>query len=445
LPTSSKLAIRSEGLGKRYKIGPSSGGTPFAYRSLREDAAKGIAGLLRRKPAEEAERWFWALKDVSFEIAIGERVGIIGRNGAGKSTMLKVLSRITSPTEGRAEVRGRVGSLLEVGTGFHPELTGRDNIFLSGAILGMHRSVIKAQLDEIIEFAGVSRFIDTPVKRYSSGMYLRLAFSVAAHLEPDILLVDEVLAVGDADFQKKCLGRMEDIGSSGRTVLFVSHSIPAILRLCDRVLLLDGGSLVADGKAQDVIGQYMHCGLGSSAERHWTSADDAPGDEVVRLKSVRVWVDGETTEEVDIRRPVDVEVQYWHVADQSEHRPSANLYFYNEDGILLFLTGDSANVEWRKAERRSGVVTATCRIPANFFAEGRIFVHTCISSINPVVVHLMERDTVSFQVVDRSSGDGVRGEWVGEFPGVLRPMLDWDVRIEPGVGTLKALDTRAGA
>ncbi len=240
---SSEIAIRAENIGKRYRIGATQG--IGRYRSLREDIA-GLATARRRK-AERAERDFWALKDVSFEIKAGETVGIIGRNGAGKSTMLKILARITPPTSGRGETVGRVGSLLEVGTGFHPELTGRENIQLSAAIMGMRRSEVLTRFDDIVEFAGLAKFLDTPVKRYSSGMYMRLAFSVAAHLEPEILLVDEVLAVGDAAFQKKCLGKMEDLSGTGRTVLFVSHSMPSVLRLCPRVILLDGGHLTADG------------------------------------------------------------------------------------------------------------------------------------------------------------------------------------------------------
>jgi lipopolysaccharide transport system ATP-binding protein len=238
---------------------------------------------------------------------------------------------------------------------------------------------------------------------------------------------------------------MEEIGSSGRTVLFVSHSIPAILRLCDRVLLLDGGALVADGKAHEVIARYMHSGLGSSAERHWTNPEEAPGDDVARLKSVRVSVDGEVTEEVDIRKPVDIELQYWHLPEQTELRPLGTLLFYDEDGVLLFISLDSNNVEWRTTRRRRGLVTATCSIPGNFFAEGRIFVHASVRSINPVVVHLLERDAVSFQVVDRSQVDGVRGEWVGDYPGVVRPMLEWTVDVQPIAGTERRLESRAGA
>ncbi len=256
----SQYAIRVDHLGKRYRIGERE-----TYRALRDTLTSALTAPLRRvwsRNATSASNTIWALKDVSLEIEPGEVLGVIGHNGAGKSTLLKILSRITEPTEGRAEVRGRVGSLLEVGTGFHPELTGRENIFLNGAILGMKRSEIARRFDEMVAFAGVERFIDTPVKRYSSGMYLRLAFAVAAHLEPEILLVDEVLAVGDAAFQKKCLGRMSEVAREGRTVLFVSHNLPSIEKLCQRVVVIDGGRVIASGDPVSSIATY----LGARAE-----------------------------------------------------------------------------------------------------------------------------------------------------------------------------------
>jgi lipopolysaccharide transport system ATP-binding protein len=418
-----------EGLGKRYRLGPSAG-AGSRYRSLRDELMRPFRRRSEGPPP--AGREIWALRDVSFEIGAGERVGIIGRNGAGKSTLLKLLSRITTPTEGRAVIRGRVGSLLEVGTGFHPELTGRDNIFLSGSILGMRRAEIRAKTDEIVEFAGVAPFLDTPVKRYSSGMYLRLAFAVAAHLEPDVLLVDEVLAVGDADFQKKCLGRMEAIGRTGRTVLFVSHSMPSILRLCERVILLDQGGVVADGDARTVLRRYLDSGLGSSAERGWETAA-APGDEVARLRAVRVRNDvGTVTEEIDIRRSAVVEVEYWHLADETA-QPTVTLHFANEDGVVLFVSSDLTDRRWRAAPRRPGVVTARCEIPGNFLAEGPVLVTVTLTSITPPQLHALERDAVSFQVVDRSDGDGVRGVYASDWPGVVRPMLEWTVEVDDAV------------
>ncbi|MHB2169130.1 ABC transporter ATP-binding protein [Alsobacter sp. R-9] len=270
----SDVVIRAEGLGKKYLIGHEE--RKERYTALRDVIARQARGLARSardllagRPSiagDEIEE-FWALRDVDFEIRCGDVVGIIGRNGAGKSTLLKILSRITEPTAGRVTIRGRVASLLEVGTGFHPELTGRENIYLNGAILGMTRAEIRRKFDEIVDFAGVERFLDTPVKRYSSGMYVRLAFAVAAHLEPEILVVDEVLAVGDADFQKKCLSKMRDVGGSGRTVLFVSHNLAAVQALCDRGLLLQQGAKLADGAVNETLLRYASSAGGAAFRR----------------------------------------------------------------------------------------------------------------------------------------------------------------------------------
>jgi ABC-type polysaccharide/polyol phosphate transport system ATPase subunit len=268
-----KAAIQIEGLGKRYRLGEHHGeGT-----DLRESAVRLAARLRGRKPPERSE--FWSLRDVSFEVEEGQALGVVGSNGAGKSTLLKIISNITFPTEGVSRTRGRVGSLLEVGTGFHRELTGRENTFLNGAILGMSRKEVTRRLDEIVEFAGLQAFLDTPVKRYSSGMYLRLGFAIAAHLEADILLVDEVLAVGDVEFQRRCLGKMNEIGQSGRTVVFISHNMEAVARLCPRSIWLDKGHLRAVGETGDVIRQYTR-----------SSGRDAGGFvvEVDRTKAVQV-------------------------------------------------------------------------------------------------------------------------------------------------------------
>ena len=252
-------ACRAERLGKRYRVSRAAPRGNFGYRTLQEELVRLATAPWRRfrnRPSAEQSEDFWAIRDADFEIQRGEVVGIIGRNGAGKSTLLKILSRITKPTTGRVELQGRVGSLLEVGTGFHPELTGRENIYLNGAILGMSRREIDRNFDEIVAFAEVERFLDTPVKRYSSGMYVRLAFAVAAYLEPEILIVDEVLAVGDMAFQRKCLGRMKEVGRTGRTVLFVSHNMPAVESLCTRAILLDEGRVVRDGEVADLVGEY---------------------------------------------------------------------------------------------------------------------------------------------------------------------------------------------
>lgn len=427
--SSDTATVRLERVGKRYAIGdaPEAG----SYRTLRETITRGPRGM------RSSRREHWALKDVSLTVQPGERVGIIGRNGAGKSTLLKIIAQITQPTEGHGEVRGRVGSLLEVGTGFHPELTGRDNILLNGVILGMRRREISDKIDQIVEFAGMSRYLDTPVKRYSSGMYLRLAFAVAAHLDSDVLLVDEVLAVGDADFQRKCIGRMAEIGQEGRTLLFVSHSMPAVLRLCPRVVLLDGGRLAADGGSQTVVRFYMDADGGSAAERAWED-NGGPGDDLARLAAVRVLVDGRPSDEIDIRRPVDIEVEYVRLTSDPAVRPSVNLHLVNEDGVKLFVTNDFTERTWHELPSTTGRVRSRCRIPGNFLAEGRVFVTAAVSSYNPTVVHAIENDAVSFHIVDRSEGDGVRGPYVNEWPGVVRPLLDWALEWQPLPGAARS-------
>lgn len=291
----SNLAIQVENLGKLYHIGR----LQQQHDTLRDalvdlNPLPRVSRILRKGRPRTLENprqdeTIWALKDISFEVACGEVVGIIGRNGAGKSTLLKILSRITEPTEGRAKIHGRVGSLLEVGTGFHPELTGRENIYLNGAILGMRRAEIEHSFDEIVAFAEIEKFIDTPVKRYSSGMYVRLAFAVAAHLEPEILLVDEVLAVGDAQFQKKCLGKMDDVARAGRTVLFVSHNMSAVQRLCDRSVMLDGGRMVAEGPTPDVVARYLAVSTHTALPADWVDLSSAARTGTGRARFTELW------------------------------------------------------------------------------------------------------------------------------------------------------------
>jgi lipopolysaccharide transport system ATP-binding protein len=421
------IAVSAKGIAKLYRIGTQQD----PYGRLTESLWNGLTAPFRRRKAKDDAQDFWALRDVSFDIPRGSAVGIIGRNGAGKSTLLKILSRITEPTSGKAELHGRVGSLLEVGTGFHSELTGRENVFLSGAILGMQRAEILRRFDEIVEFADVTAFLDTPVKRYSSGMKVRLGFAVAAFLEPEILLVDEVLAVGDAEFQKKCLGKMAEIGKGGRTVVFVSHSMPAVLRLCDRAILLEKGVAISDGPTSQVIHRYLESDLGRTSARIWTDPLEAPGNEVARLRAIRVLrADGSPADEVDVREPVDVEVTYAS-EHPGEHRPSVGVHFYNDDGVCLFATHDWNNRDSQATPRRPAVVTSRCHIPANLLAEGRITLTVSVATVNPLVNHAVERDAVAFVVADRSEGDGVRGEYANEWPGVVRPWLDWDVSSAP--------------
>ncbi|HWS71304.1 MAG TPA: ABC transporter ATP-binding protein [Thermoanaerobaculia bacterium] len=416
-------AIDVEHIAKRYVIG---GVKELGYKTIRDS----ISGMFRRRATTPSVReTIWALRDVSFSAAEGEVIGIIGRNGAGKSTLLKVLSRITEPTEGRARMRGLVGSLLEVGTGFHPELTGRENIFLNGAILGMPRAEIVRKLDEIVAFAEVEQFLDTPVKRYSSGMYVRLAFAVAAHLDTDVLIVDEVLAVGDASFQRKCLNKMEDVGKQGRTVLFVSHNLSSVTRLCPRAILIDAGRVVRDGPSHEVVRSYLHSDLGTTAAREWRNASEASGNDWVKLRAIRVRDDaGAVSDKIDIRKPADIELEWDVLRDGRVLVP--NLHFFNQEGLMLFVSSD-LDVEWRGRPRPPGRYVSTVRVPGNFLAEGTVVVGAAVSTMDPVEVHFYERDAVAFEVVDALAGDSVRGDYGGDMPGVVRPLLPWRNRYEP--------------
>jgi lipopolysaccharide transport system ATP-binding protein len=415
----SKPIISVENLGKKYIIGENIYGR--GARTFRDLFDQKLRNLFSRgEERKKADTILWALKDVSFDVTQGEVVGIIGRNGAGKTTLLKVLSRITEPTEGQVTIRGRVASLLEVGTGFSGELTGRENIFLNGSILGMKKAEIKKRFDEIVTFAEVEKFIDTPMKRYSSGMYVRLAFAVAAHLEPEILLVDEVLAVGDAEFQKKCLGKMSDVAKQGRTVLFVSHNMAAVTRLCQKGILLAEGKLVVDSNIYEVTSQYLTSGFGTSAERIWHDARTAPGDEVVRLKAVRVKSQGNVSDTVDIRYPFIIEMEYINFKKDAEL--ISVFSFINEQGIILFIAADFDEKQSQK--KPIGLFKARCSIPGNFFAEGRVNVVAEVSTRYPIYqIHFLEFDSVSFQVVDKNEPGSVRAGWGRNIPGVIRPKI----------------------
>lgn len=430
------IAIEVSGLGKKYSLGQMQ-----SYKTLRDVLANAFTAPARKmssaaKTAETVAHRpdFWALRDASFEIERGEVVGFIGRNGAGKSTLLKILSRITEPTEGRANMYGRLGTLLEVGTGFHPELTGRENVYLNGAIIGMKRAEINSHFDEIVEFSGVEKFLDTPVKRYSSGMQVRLAFAVAAHLDPEIMIVDEVLAVGDAQFQAKCMGKMSDIASQGRTVLFVSHNMSAVERLCTRAVLLESGRLVADGPVNEVAARYLKTDTGTTAERRWSDASTAPQSEFVRLLNVRVRDEaGETVEAADIKRPVGVEIEY---EVKKAEILSPNIHVFDDQGTLAFITNDSYDPRWGEHPRQPGRWKSTCWIPGNLLSEGTYSLGVAVGTMHSGFVHFNERDVVSFQVMESGSpGPSARGTFPGPFPGVIRPLLDWTSElIEPPLG-----------
>jgi homopolymeric O-antigen transport system ATP-binding protein len=412
-------AITADGLSKKYRIGQYRA----AYGTLRDSIMHGV-GRMRHGHLHDPPKEIWAVRDVSFEARAGEVLGVIGPNGAGKSTLLKILTRITAPTEGRAEIRGRVGSLLEVGTGFHPELTGRENIYLNGAILGMKRGEINQKFDAIVGFSGVEKFIDTPVKRYSSGMFVRLAFSVAAHFEPEVMIVDEVLAVGDADFQRRSLGRMETLGESGRTVLFVSHNLQAILQLCDRAILLEHGRVVKDGPTNEVVAYYEEQTVGGGAQAVWEDPDDAPGNDLVRLQSVRI-VDesGQLSPTVDVRQPVGLELSFRVLRDGDPVMPKIKIT--DQHGAICFNAMDTSS-RWEQPAP-PGDYVATAWIPGNLLNEGRFSVDVDVVTLaSPKLIpNASAYRIAAFHVYDPAEGDSARGLFTGQWRGVVRPLLEW--------------------
>lgn len=411
-------SITIEGIGKHYRLGAQRA----AYGTLRDTIADAVR---RRGRSERGRREIWALRDVSLSIEEGEVVGLIGRNGAGKSTLLRILTRITAPTEGRAVIKGRIGSLLEVGTGFHPELTGRENIFLNGSILGMKRSAIASKFDGIVEFAGVEQFVDTPVKRYSSGMYVRLAFAVAAHLEPEILLVDEVLSVGDAEFQKRCLGRMEDLSQSGRTVVFVSHNMQTLTQLCDRAVLLEGGTVVQDGDAPEVVARYLQQNAGAGST--WLAGADDPGqtDGTARLVSVRaIHADGTPADMADIRQPVGIEITFTVL--EAGHCMVPKIKLVDARGQVAFNAIDTSP-RWH-TPAPPGEYRTIAWIPGNLLSEGLVIVDASVVAVNTTRFqhHAGKFEAISFHVQDPGEGDSARGLFLGQWKGAVRPLLEWE-------------------
>jgi len=406
--------IKAQDLSKRYQLGKRDA----AYATLREALVSAASAPLRilRRNGNGAERALWALRDVNFEIGQGEVVGIIGRNGAGKSTLLKILSRVTEPTTGRVELYGRVGSLLEVGTGFHPELTGRENIFLNGSILGMMRKEIEQKFDEIVAFAEVEKFLDTPVKRYSSGMYVRLAFAVAAHLEPEILVVDEVLAVGDHAFQQKCLSKMQDVSIHGRTVLFVSHNMGAISRLCQRCILLDHGRIVASGPTASTVQTYMTSGLMQRAEFVQSEAVE----KAINLLRIAL-----VDENDQVRSDVPYDRQLRFVLDYEVNKTvtgtSVGIGLFTVDGTCAFVTGDFDSHPELLGARQPGRYRTTVEIPPRWLNTGRYTVTVYIANASSGVVY-DQLEAIVFNVVDTGTPGSRHGV---ERKGVLQPILDW--------------------
>ncbi|MBI5075492.1 MAG: ABC transporter ATP-binding protein [Nitrospirae bacterium] len=426
----SEVVIRAENLFKEYRLGTISHGT--LYRDLqswwarlrnKEDPNSIIASPQSFTP--HASRFtssenphMLALNNVSFEVKRGEVLGIIGKNGAGKSTLLKILSEVTSPTKGQVKIKGRVASLLEVGTGFHPELTGRENIYLNGAILGMTKKEIADKFEEIVAFAEIEKFIDTPVKRYSSGMYVRLAFAVAAHLEPEILIIDEVLAVGDAAFQKKCLGKMGEVSKEGRTVLFVSHNMTAIKTLCERVIWLEAGQIADDGYAAEVVSHYLLRGSQSVYDQLWPDRTTAPGNDKVRLRRARIMPETATGKsELTVMTPLTLEFECWSLMPSAELNFSMHLY--NEEGLCILADGSESMIIGKE------LFKGTCRVPGKLLNEGsyRVMIMVVRDGMSIYTHH----DLLRFDVHDIER----QGGWTGRWPGVVRPKFAWNITSLP--------------
>jgi len=417
--------IKVENLSKQYRIGAHEG-----YKTFREtlvDTVKvpfqRLSSLLSapRSKLSSPDDTIWALKDVSFEVKRGEVVGIIGRNGAGKSTLLKILSRITEPTKGRVELKGRIGSLLEVGTGFHPELTGHENVYLYGAILGMDRWEVTRKFDEIVAFAEIEKFIDTPVKRYSSGMYMRLAFAVAAHMETEILLVDEVLAVGDAAFQKKCLGKMGDVSKEGRTVLFVSHNMAAVQSLCRQAIWLNDGRIVGQGESSQIISNYLQSSLSSLTEQIWKDMSTAPGNQNVRIHRAEIRPDkGSKSDPITIRSPFVIEFEYWNLKPSSYLNLS--IVVYDEKGVAIFNTAPINEPVWHGRPFPVGLFRSACHVPGDLLNDGIHRVELLVVKDQGIIVYKHD-DILTFEIRDAVE---TRGAWHGKWIGAIRPNLDWN-------------------
>ncbi|MDQ1088735.1 MULTISPECIES: ABC transporter ATP-binding protein [unclassified Siphonobacter] len=409
-------AIQIENISKRYYIDHQrKNGGPSGLKESLVNGVKSIFGSKSSENTVSEKEEFWALKDVSFDVAQGDRIGIVGHNGAGKSTMLKVLSRITEPTTGRVTVRGRIASLLEVGTGFHQELTGRENIFLNGAILGMKQAEIKQHFDEIVAFAGIEKFLDTPVKRYSSGMFVRLGFAIAAHLEPEILIIDEVLAVGDAEFQRKCLGKMKDVSDSGRTILFVSHNLTAVQSLCNRAVFMNRGQMVAVGETGQIITDYMSKINQTSLIREWLTPEQAPGNDQVRIRKIELIPQFEVGQtRIDVRTPIKLRFEFWNFVKNA--KLNLSMHFNSMTGETIF------NLASPQIEANPGLITGEVNLPGNFLNDGTYTITMMIvKDASTVLYHLQE--SVMFEIDDYRGGV----EWYGKWPGSVRPYFPFSI------------------
>jgi lipopolysaccharide transport system ATP-binding protein len=416
----SDIAIRIENLSKQYKIVTKQ----QYHENFRDQLMEGLRSIFRQneriRPDKET---IWALKNISFEVKKGEIVGFVGGNGAGKSTMLKILSRITKPSSGRAEIYGSVGSLLEVGTGFDFELNGRENIYLNGAILGMKKAEIDRKFDEIVSFSGIEKFVETPVKRYSSGMYVRLAFAVAAHLDPEILFIDEVLAVGDAAFQKKCLGKLDEVAKGGRTILFVSHNMIAVTSLCNRVIWLKNGEIVSEGFSRNVVTEYMQDCLNDAylSEMIWEEITSAPGNEKVRLHRVRVRPQGgNPSDPITRETPFLAEVEYWNLVP--DEGLQINLHLHTEFGIIVLTTSSVHDSLWESRPMQIGLFRSVCHFPANLLNSGQHFFYVVVEKGKGTLVYRHETEVI-FNILDLAERQGAN---FNKEPGVVQPLLKWE-------------------
>ena len=417
------IAIETRNLGKRYKLGMT-----LSMTNTLRDSIVSLPGMLKNKLTQKKEKpevfdpdtppgTFWALKDIDLDINHGDVVGIIGRNGSGKSTLLKVLSRITTPTRGKAKIYGRVGSLLEVGTGFHPELSGRENIYLNGSILGMSKAEIDRKFDEIVDFSEIEKFLDTPIKRYSSGMTVRLAFAVAAHLEPEILIVDEVLAVGDAAFQKKSLGKMKDVSREGRTVLFVSHNMAAVKNLCEKGIWLNKGRMEFWGDMGACISKYVSSALESA---NITKETDVYKDNDAGIHLKEISLEEKCANGViNYSEPFKIFIDF---ENKSSTMYDITLHVVNQEGVIIFATSSSHTIQKEKTENDSNGLKALCHIPAKLLMPGNysITVHVVRGKRNSV---FSKRELLSFSIIDDNKDQYA---YFGKIPGVIRPLLEWE-------------------
>jgi lipopolysaccharide transport system ATP-binding protein len=414
--------IKVENLSKQYRLGEVGTGTLSHDLNRwwhlvrgKEDPYLKI-GEVNDRTSRGNSDYVWALRDVNFSVNKGEVIGVIGKNGAGKSTLLKILSRTTGPSTGSVKIKGRISSLLEVGTGFHPELSGRDNVFLNGAILGMHKSEIQKKFDEIVDFSGVERYLDTPVKRYSSGMYVRLAFAVAAHLEPDILIIDEVLAVGDVEFQKKCLGKMKDVSTKdGRTVLFVSHNLTAIKNICSSSIFMQQGTIQLQGNTEEVVRHYLSYNTLSKTEQFFPDEIEAPGNEFIKVRRVEaVSPSVKKGEPFTVHTPIHIEIEFWSYLEGRDINVSLHFDTMNYECIF--------NVGTQAQKLSKGLYKATCEIPGDFLNDGMFSVK---------VLFVADRSVMLFRYLDviniEIQEDRKESNWHGKWPGFVRPMLNFPI------------------